>query len=188
MKFTAENKFFFSPERDEVVLHERQDLGVQVLVPGEHLERLVDQPVDVGQVVHGDAALPLRLLEAGLQQVAEVLDGVVAVLVQRPQQLLQALLHPVSVGSGRGVERVGEARHGQLLLLVDLGDYALLVHGLQLALLRLGLLLQRLDSALEALRHLALEVLRGADVAGAHVLVLLLQVGPVLHHLVKGIV
>ena len=58
-----------------------------------------------------------------------MLDGVVAVLVQGPEQLLQALLHAVGVGR-RGVQSVGEARHAQLLLLVDLGDDALLVHRL----------------------------------------------------------
>ncbi len=119
-----------------------------------------------------------------------VLDRVVSVLMQGPEQLLEALLHPpcggplqLVVGAADGVQRVRVARHAQLLLLVDLADDALLVHGLQLALLGLGLLLQSLDRLLEALGHLLLEVLRGGDVVLPHLLVLLLKVGPVLHHL-----
>ena len=68
------------------------------------------------------------LFQAGIQNVPVVLDGVVPVLVKGPQQLLQALLHPprrrpvqllVSI-TAEGVEGVRVARHGELLLLVDL--------------------------------------------------------------------
>ncbi len=62
---------------------------------------------------------------------SEVLYGVMSVLVKRPQQLLQALLHPVGVRRGGRVKRVSEASHAQLLLLVDLGNHTLLVHGLE---------------------------------------------------------
>ena len=75
-----------------------------------------------------------HLFEAGLEEMPEVLDGVMPVLVEGPQQLLQALLHPVGVGRAL-VQRVGEAGHRELLLLVDLGDDALLVHGLEMGIL-----------------------------------------------------
>ena len=57
------------------------------------------------------------LLEVGLKQVSEVLDGVVPVLVERAEQLLETLLDPVSVRRVL-VEGVGEAVHGELLALV----------------------------------------------------------------------
>jgi hypothetical protein len=49
------------PERDEVVLHEGKDLGVELVVAGEHLEGLVHQAVNVGQVLDGDVTLALGL-------------------------------------------------------------------------------------------------------------------------------
>ena len=112
-----------------------------------------------------------------------MLDGVVPVLVQGPEELLQALLDPVGVGRV-GVEGIGEAGHAQLLLLVDLGDDPLLVHGLELTLLGLRLLLESLDGLLEPLSHLLLEVLGLGGVLLPHVLVLLLEVGPVFHNLI----
>ena len=45
-----------------------------------------------------------------------MLDGVVPVLVERSQQLLETLLDPVGVGRVL-VEGVGEAGHGHLLAL-----------------------------------------------------------------------
>ena len=48
-------------------------------------------------MLQGEGLLALSLLEAGGQQMAVVRDCVVAVLVQRAQQLLQALLHAVSL-------------------------------------------------------------------------------------------
>lgn len=106
---------------------------------------------------------------------SEVLDGVVSVLVQCAQQLLQAFLNPVRVGRAL-VESIGEASHGDLLLVVDLRDNSLLVHSLQLPLLCHGLLLECLDSLLEPFRHLFLEVLCALSILLSHLLVLLLQV------------
>jgi len=57
-----------------------------------------------------------HLFKVGLQQVPEVLDGVVPVLVERSQQLLETLLDTVGVGWVL-VEGVGEAGHGHLLAL-----------------------------------------------------------------------
>ena len=57
-----------------------------------------------------------HLFKVGLKQVPEVLDGVVPVLVERSQQLLETLLDPVGVGRVL-VEGVGEAGHGHLLAL-----------------------------------------------------------------------
>ena len=54
---------------------------------------------------------------------------------------------------------------------------------LELSALGLRLLLEGLDGLLEPLGHLLLEVLGARRVGLAHVLVLVLQVGPVLHHL-----
>ena len=70
-----------------------------------------------------------------------------------------------------------------LFLSTYLRDDALLVHGLKLPLLRLRLLLQRLHRLLEPLRHLLLEVLGRPGVLLPHTLVLLLEVGPILHDL-----
>ena len=145
----------------------------------------------VNNLIHISVNVIAYLFQARVQDVPVVLDGVVPVLVEGPEQLLQALLHalgPLPVEllvavAAEAVEGVGVARHGELLLLVDLRDDALLVHGLQLPLLRLRLLLQRLHRLLEPLRHLLLEVLGRPGVLLAHPLVLLLQVGPVLHHL-----
>ena len=75
-------------------------------------------PVNVCEVLDGDLLLPVGLVHVGLQQVFEVLDGVVPVLVHRAEQLLQTLLHPVAVGR-RLVQGVGVALHGLLLALVD---------------------------------------------------------------------
>ena len=79
-----------------------------------------DSPINVSKVLNGDLLLPVRLLHAGLQEVFEVLDGVVSVLVHAPQQLLQTFLDPVSVGR-RLVESSGVALHGFLLTLVNPG-------------------------------------------------------------------
>ncbi len=68
--------------------------------------------------------------------------------------------------------------------LIDTGDNTLLMHGLELSLFSLGLLLQSLDGPLESLCHLLLELLGAVRVLLAHLLVLVLKVGPVLHHLV----
>jgi hypothetical protein len=58
--------------------------------------------------------LALGLLEARDQQVAVVRDGVVAVLVQRTQQLLQALLHAVRLqGARRRAVNIGKQIGGQ---------------------------------------------------------------------------
>jgi len=80
-------------------------------------------------------------------------------------------------------EGVGVAGHGLLLALVDVRHDALLVHGGELMLLSIALLLQRLHCLLEALRHLLFEVVGGVRVVLPHVLVALLQVRPILHHL-----
>ena len=111
-----------------------------------------------------------------------MLDGVVPVFVKSTKQLLETLLDSVGVGRAL-VEGVGEAGHGELLLLVDLGDDSLLVHGLELSLLGLGFLLEGLDSLLESLGHLLLEVFSCGRVLLAHVLVFLFKIGPVLHNL-----
>ena len=57
-----------------------------------------------------------NLFKAALKKMSEVLDGVVPVLVERPEQLLEALLNPVRVGWVL-VEGVGEAGHGHLFAL-----------------------------------------------------------------------
>ena len=58
------------PEGDQIVLHEREDLGVQIFVAGEHLKGLVDQAIDVGQVIDGNLTLTLGLKqdEAGVRR------------------------------------------------------------------------------------------------------------------------
>ncbi len=57
-----------------------------------------------------------NLFETGLEKVSEVLNGVMPVLVERPEQLLETLLNPVCVWRVL-VEGVGEAGHGHLLAL-----------------------------------------------------------------------
>ena len=75
-------------------------------------------PVNISEVLDGDLLLPVRLFHAGLEEVLEVLDGVVPVLVHGPQQLLETFLYPVGVGR-RFVEGVSVALHGFLLSLVN---------------------------------------------------------------------
>lgn len=117
--------------------------------PVEHLKALIGEALDVVQMLHGGLLLALRLARVDVEQMPEVADAVVPVLVQRPQQLLQALLDAVRVGRVL-VERVRVARHGVALLLVDGGEDALLVDGRQLALLHHLLVLHRLGQFLES--------------------------------------
>lgn len=59
------------------------------------------------------------LFEACLQEMSEVLDGVVSVLMESSEQLLQTFLHSVGV-RWILVQSICKAGHWQLLLLVYL--------------------------------------------------------------------
>ena len=80
---------------------ERASGGPRTHVPLQHQEAMVCYSVDVGQVLERRRLLPLRLLQAAVQEVLVVGDRVVAVLVQGAQQLLQAFLDAVLLRTER---------------------------------------------------------------------------------------
>jgi hypothetical protein len=46
---------------DQIILHKRKDLGVEILVAGQHLQGLVHQSINVCQVFHRQVPLAFRL-------------------------------------------------------------------------------------------------------------------------------
>jgi len=99
----------------------------KVILPVEHLEALIGEPLDVIQVLNGGILFALRLAGVYVKQVAEMADAVMTVLVEGPKQLFQTLLNAVGVGWIL-VQRVRVTCHGVALLLVNGGQNALLMY------------------------------------------------------------
>ena len=78
----------------------------------------------------GNIVMVSYLFKTGFQQVSEMLNGMVSVLMQGSQQLLQAFLNSVSVW-WVFIQSFGVAVHGHFFLLVDHGDDSLLMHSLK---------------------------------------------------------
>ena len=54
--------YYKIPERDEIILHEWENLLAELFVPGEHLQGFVDEAVDVGQMLNRNVAFTLGLV------------------------------------------------------------------------------------------------------------------------------